>query len=535
MSQTNGHRTHRLREQLSELRLEHRVAELRVELAQTRLAEHWGGWGWGGGAGLDQQFGQQPGMDFAPALIAGNRMGRRDGRNLPFLWTEINMDLARGQARRLATENRIAIGILEHLAGFTVKTGFEYEGRPKKGMEKDATAVEVARVLQQVADEFIELNEWQVREKESCWWAVVDGERFLRTFAQDDGSTLVREIDPEQVGQPPGHAADPHCLYGIRTDPRDVETVLEYFITYDGLDYETVPGAEVVWMKRNVPRTVKRGLSDFYSTAPAQQQLEKLLDNMTAAGSVQSAIAWIEQFAQANAATVGAAAANRRDQNRPQALNPWTGRPANYQRYEAGSILAVGAGKEYLPPPQAVGASVHIQIVQAGLRAIGNRWCMPEYMVSGEADEVVANAMVSGSPFVTKIECEQALAFKPFFLRVLWTAVRNAANHGRFRAGGRTLTYPEVRQLVDLHATPPKVAVSAKADDWAVDSGLLDKGAMSLQTLRARHDLDSDQERANLLQEPLPKPAPPGQPGQPGAAGGQPSASPFFPPRIAAG
>jgi hypothetical protein len=386
--------------------------------------------------------------------------------------------------------------------------GFEYEARPRKGWEKDPTAVECAKALQQVAGEFIELNEWPVREKESCWWAVVDGERGLRTFAQADGATLVREIDPEQVGQPPGHAADPHCLYGIRTDPRDVETALEYFITYDGLEYETVPAAEVVWMKRNVPRTVKRGLSDFYSSAPALEQLVKLLDNMTTAGSVQAAIAWIEQYLQGQRRERRGRGGQQARPEPAAGPQPVDGQALQLPALRAGLDPVVGGGKQYLPPPQAVGASVHIQIVQAGLRAIGNRWCMPEYMVSGEADEVVANAMVSGSPFVTKIECEQALSFKPFFLKVLWVAARNAANHGRFRVAGRQLplTYAEVRALVDLHATPPKVAVSAKADDWAVDSGLVDKGAMSLQTLRARHDLDSDQERANLLQEPVPRP-----------------------------
>ncbi len=541
MSQTNGHfqSPAALREQIESARLQIELNQLRTEAHQQRLEENWwGGTGWGGVAG-DGIFGsgfdpQTPrGWGTPAALIAGNKQGRRDGRNLPFLWTEVNMDFARGQARWLAVENKLAQGALGNLRNYTVRTGYTYEGRPAKGWEQDGTAVEAARILQDVVDEFADLNQWPQRERECLYWSVVDGERFIRSFPQPDGTTLVRDIEPEQVGQPPGHAADPHCLQGIQTDVRDIELPLAYFATYDGLAFETIPAAEVSHLKRNVPRSVKRGLSDFYSTGESLDAVQKLIHNMEVAGGVQAAIAWIEQFAQAGAATASAAAAARRDASRPQTTDPLTGKSPNYQRYQAGSIPLVGGGKEYLPPPVPVGASVHIQIVQAALRAIGARWNMPEYMISGDSSNAnYASTLVSGSPFVTAVECEQDI-YKTYFLRVLWTAVRNAANHGRFRIAGRILTPEEVEHLCDLHATPPKVAIANKSEEYTVDSGLVKDGAMSLQTLRARHDLDSDQEAANRKKEPPPAAQPPAGQAPPNAGGGQ-GAGPFFP-RLGAG
>ena len=52
---------------------------------------------------------------------------------------------------------------------------------------------------------------------------------------------------------------------------------------------------------------------------------------------------------------------------------------------------------------------MHVQIVQAGLRALGNRWDMPEYMISGDSSNAnYASTLVSGAPFVTGIEWEQS-------------------------------------------------------------------------------------------------------------------------------
>lgn len=521
MSATNGHA--KLIEQVKEQRLHLQLAGLKREVAQTRLQEnYWSALGMGGWGNPFDPALQASGLGGAGALIAGNKTGRRDGRNLPFLWTEIHYDFSRGQARWLAVENKYAIGILNNLRNYIIRTGFTWEGRPRKQYKQDGTAKAIAGILDTVLSEFSILNSWPQREREILYWAVVDGEQFQRSFAQDDGTTLVREILPEQIGQPPSYAADTHCLYGIETVPHDIETPLAYHATYDGLDFERIPAAEVSHLKRNVPRSVKRGLSDFHSTDESIDGVAKLVNNMVVTGGTQAAIAWIEQFVAASANTAATAAAARRDQNRPNSQDPFTGKTPNRQRYDAGSIPLVGGGKTYLPAPQAVGASVHIQIVQAALRAIGVRWCMPEYMISGDVTQMAElSALASGSPFTVNGECEQD-TLKTFFLRILWIAVKNAAKHGRFLVNGHRHTFEEVQALCDIHGTPPKIAIANKGEEFTVDKGLVEAGAMSLQTLRARHDLDNDQEVANLKVEPVPKP---GQPGQ-AEGGSQPAGSP---------
>ena len=97
------------------------------------------------------------------------------------------------------------------------------------------------------------------------------------------------------MGQPPGRGVD--CLDGIECEPHDIEVPLRYHITYDGHDYERIPACDISHLKRNVPRYVKRGLPDFYSTGESFDLTSKLLKNMARLMQARSraAIAWIEE------------------------------------------------------------------------------------------------------------------------------------------------------------------------------------------------------------------------------------------------
>ena len=178
---TNGHApdTATLREQIEQQRLVGELAHLKAEAAQARLLENaWGGFGgWGWGDGFDPQL-RHAGLGTATDLIAGGKQGHVGGRNLPFIWTEVHRDLARGQARWLTTENMIAQGALNKLERYTVRTGFTYEGRPRKAYTKDAnTAAECARIMQQAPTMTpSNLNSWPQRESEIVRYSIQDGE-----------------------------------------------------------------------------------------------------------------------------------------------------------------------------------------------------------------------------------------------------------------------------------------------------------------------------------------------------------------------
>lgn len=536
MSATNGHAPKPISEQLRETRQAVRLERARQELVSLRAANYsavralsegydgYSGYSWGDLVDPMDAFRDADLQSGFPFLDRG--YARRDGYNRPFLWSDLDLDLTRSTARWLATKNQLAIGALGNLRNYTVKTGFKYDAKPKEGVA-DPIAPVLAEQVNRCLKEFHQINQWPQRERSAFWRSRRDGEVMIRHFPQRDGCTWVRFVEPETVYKPLGSPMD--WTWGIRTDPDDIERKLEYAVHYHGPDMDIdfvkedcddLPSSEagMTMLALNVDECVKRGLSDFYCTGESLDLVKKLLRNLGVAGGIQAAIPWIEQFEQANAATVQAQVQQARDQNRVYNNQPVTGKPINFQKYEPGSILKVGKGKTYVPAPQPAGASIHIQIVQAGLRSVGARWQMPEYMISGDSSNAnYASTLVSGSPFVNAIECEQSV-YVVFFLRSQWIAVRNAARAGRFRIGDRKFTFEEIKRLVDIHCTPPQVAIANKQEEASIDHEDMDRGVLSIQTRREKLGLDGTKEDQNLREKPLPQPG--------SAASGAPGASP---------
>lgn len=521
MTTANGHangQQPKLSDLQEQLRIVRTQKAIRKHQAELKLLESFSasytGLNWGD---LVDPFDAYRDADNLRAFPIGARDDRRDGRNRPFVWSDLDLDFIRGQARWLTTRNEFAIGALGNLRNYTIKKGYTYEAKPAKGFAKDAVATELARQVQEVSDDYGDINLMPKRERSSFWRSRRDGDLFWRHFAQEDGTTLVRFIEAEQVRQPLGSPNS--WLFGIHTDEQDIENVISYAVSYyDPDDWEDVPAGDVCHLKLNVDECVKRGISDFFCTADAFDEVRKLLRNMRITGGVQAAIAWIEQFETATASSVQAQVQAARDQNRtyyPQAV---TGKEVNYQRFDPGNVVKVGKGRNYLNAPLANNTTQHIGIVQAALRALGVRWCMPEYMISGDASNGnFASILVAGSPFVNAIECEQD-DYAIFFLRSRWIAIRNAAHAGRFVVNDRRFTFEEVQKYVDIHVTPPQVAIVNKAEESTIDHQDLADGVTSIQQIQAKRGYDT----AKIAQDRREQPPPP--PG--GQAGGAPPAGP---------
>lgn len=540
-AETNGHQPGlpELKEQLRTLRAQKAIKKLQAEVkileafSPSFTDNQFGG--------LVDPFDAFRDADSLRAFPIGNRDDRKDGRNRPFVWADLDLDYIRGQARWLETRNPIAQGIITNLRNFTIKTGYKWEAQPTPRKATDKIAIALADQVQVVIDDFSDINMLPLRERSALVRSVVNGESIMRFFAQEDGTTLTRWIEPEQIRQPLG--SPPNWLFGVETDPYDIEQVIGYAVAYhDPNDWEYVPAGDVAFLKRNVPENVKRGVSDFFSTADALDGTWKLIRNMRESGAAQAAIAWIEQFDAANQATVQASVQAARDQNRtyyPQAV---TGKDVNYQRMEPGTVVKTGKGRTYVPAPLAANTTQHVSIAQASLRALGCRWALPEFMVSGDAsNNNFASILVAGSPVVNAIECEQDV-YRWYFLRWRWTAVRNAARAGRFVVNGRVYTEHEIQALVDIHGTPPQVAISNKQEDATIDKQDLETGVTSVQTIRAKRGLDNDKIRQDRKEEPPPAPqgagpgdGPPEAPAnkQGAAPGGAASSPGFFPRRSA--
>lgn len=496
MSEANG--THA--PTLDALREQYRLARAQARLAQARqeaqLWESLGAPGLNMGDLLNPWgFRQDPFGGLWLPLAQGNTASRQDGRNFPHVMTDADLDRQRAGARWLCAKNDLAIGAVKTLRNYTVKKGYDYEAQPAPGHADDARAVSLASQVQRLIDRHSDVNGLKARERSAFTRAVRDGEAFVRHFAQNDGTTLVRFVEAEQV-RDPGYLG-PCGTFGVETDEYDIETPLAYHVTYDGTAHERVPADEISHLKRNVDECIKRGVSDFFSAGEPFDDVHKLLRNMRRGGALLAAIAWIEQFENTTGAQLSAHQSALKDLARPSGEHPLSGRRVDYQTMDPGTIVRTQKGKTYLPPPLAGNTSNFTGIIQACLRSVGVRWCMPEYMVSGDASNAnYSSTLVSGSPFVNAVECEQD-DFGLFFLRWRWIAVRNACAAGLIRAD-----FDEVQALVDIHYTPPQVAVANEAEQASIDHQDIAAGVMSIQTRRARRGLDDDHEDKNIAEKP---------------------------------
>jgi hypothetical protein len=418
--------------------------------------------------------------------------------------TDEDLDRMRSLARSLQDENPLVQGVTGKLVNYTVKTGYTLEPRPRTRFIEDVVAQELAQIALEVIEEFDELNGWAKRERLSVLHSVVDGEKLHRHFPQLDGSTIVRPIEPEQIRKPQGSPW--FWDFGIRADPHDAETALAYAVHYSPFqhqdDWEEVPATDVTHLKRNSRELTKRGTSDLFSTSGLFTDTLKLLRAMQRGGELQAMIAWVEEYDGVTQDSARAAVNEQRDRNMPRIQHPLSGKEDNLTRYASGSILHVPKAKQFKPAPLAQNVNPHVMIEQACLRALGNRWDMPEYMVSGDASNAnYSSTLVAGSPFVNAIECEQS-GYAEFFVASHWIAIRNAAAVGRFSIAGHRYTVQEIRHLIKLHWTAPQVAIVDKLAQAQVDQIDLANGVVSIQTVRAKRGYDNDQERRNLADEP---------------------------------
>lgn len=495
-----------LQQKIREARARQRLARLEAE---AQLLEAWGvepspgyptpyldpfdfqrfGWGVGGfaaGGGINS---------------AGNRTSRQDGADRPFFWSETDLERSRGLARWLATKNMLAVGALNALKNFTVKQGYQYACVAAKGWANDPVAQQLAEQVQRLIDQFSLLNGLPRRERSAFLRSRRDGETLVRFFDQGDGTTFVRFVLPEQLRQPLGSPSN--WSYGIETDAQDIETPLRYALDYNGdEDFCYVPADEIAHLKLNVDEEVKRGLSDFYCTSDAFDETSKLLRNMRITAGVQSAVAWYERFMSASSDALSTLGGKRKDLNRPQVQHPFSGRTLDYEHFEPGQVRLINGNREFLPAPLAQNTSQHISIAASSMRALGVRWNLPEFIISGDAsNNNFASILIAGSPFVNSVECEQD-EYSLFFLRWRWTAVRNAARARLFRVGTRVFSFAEIQQLVEIHATPPSVAISNKGEETERDHRDLAARVVSIQHLREKRGYDNDKIRQELAEEP---------------------------------
>lgn len=438
-------------------------------------------------------------------LPGGDGQDRKEGRAGPFVRTETELTQLRDMARIIAKSNPFGINIVDTIVDFVVG-----EGMAATVMSKEEADKKLVQEAQNVVDELYSEISFEELQQELVDRAVVDGEYFLRYFPRDDAW---RTVEPEQVAQPMG-SPDKEYLFGVHTPAGDVAgDARGYAVWYDTPDdWEEVPATELLHCKRNVYRSTRRGLSDFFALPEALDGAVRLIRNMREGGAVQSAIAWIEQYESASQSAVDGAKRVNRDFQRPNQY----GRTLNHQRFAPGTIPLIPKGKSYLPAPAAINAAAHAGLVQVVLRSICVRWGMPEYFSGDASNANYSSTLVAGSPFVRRAKRWQRF-FRTRFLEIIWVALRVAHDSGRFGSIG----WERFCCLIDVQLEAPTPELANALQDAQVDQIDMQAGVLSRKTRRLKRGLDDEQERQSLAEEP--PIAPPAAPQQGGGAGA------FFP------
>lgn len=429
---------------------------------------------------------------FALAYPITQPTDRRWGGNFPFWYSEQQLGLIRAQARLLATMSPNAQGLLNGLCSYVIGTGYQYDVVTKPNRE---IPDKVLTDIQDAIDRFIDDNAWSELEQELFTRSRQDGEFFLRLFPQNNGRMMVRVIEPEQVFMPPGSQLANYG-YGIKTDPDDVCNVISYSVSYiapggeggdSAMACEDVPADEIVHCKVNVPRNIKRGLTDFsYDTLDAFMVASKLRNNLGEGAAVQAAIAGVRQHDAASFNQVDTFVNTNTDYAN---YSPVTQRATSFEQIKSGTFIDIPKGMNYVPPPSAANPDAHLNIFQALLRSAGNRHNAPEWLVSADAsNNNYASSMTAESPFLRHCKRLQKFYERPF-IRVIKAAIQNAIDAGRLPL--------KILDHVDITATAPQLEVQDQAGAANANQIYVSMGIKSRQTVAQELGLDWDTELTN--------------------------------------
>jgi capsid protein len=443
---------------------------------------------------------------------------RRHGRNRPIFQTEAQLAMIRGAARIVAQTAPMAIGALEALGNYVIGKGFTYEvaDRSRAGRHSPDG---LAECVQDVLDEFCDVNDWVGdRERELHNRVRRDGEAFTALYPDKNGIARTRFIEPERVTEP-GNATDFEqwlaaavpldWVFGVVTHECDIETVVGYHVLWnpEGTDFDFLPNDDfqlalrlgsglMEHIKVNTDRNVKRGLPDMWAVLTDLVGENKLRDAVAMGSAMRAAVPWITQMPPGTTPQM----AQQTSHDFAASLNGTRGGASTGRtRIKKGSVFTVPKGQEYKPLPDGQEES-SVAAAQYIMRAVGTRWNMPEYMISGDASNAnYSSTLIAESPFVKAREADQRF-FVSRFRRIFRKVLAIAAHAGRFEAFG-IRDVEQLQRLIELQIVPPTVATRdglATAQAAAVYKQL---GVLSNRTIAAKAGEDYETERKHMHED----------------------------------
>lgn len=496
-----------LREEVERLRLEAEATALRAMLGQERRSRgllEWGELLLDPLAALRGEEAYLGAGAFSPHVSRPH--DRINGDFAPHFRNELELATIRGGGELLASSDAAAVGALEALTSYVIGVGYQQTATPKT--PDDA---QLARQCQGVLDEFYERE---------GWWGGLDAELFQRLRSAGEcfvwlrpeagGFVSVDVLEPSWVMAPPspgeleaayGLPVGLNWSYGVATAPRRPAQPLAYYVQLEGQasDEEVIDAAAMLHLRANVPRNVKRGLSDFYAGREWLDAVRKLLRNTLSGAAIQASIALLRKWDEGLRPGDIRSATDAAVEFVSSLPNQGGGgtRGVSTERYYPGKIVDVKGGDVAPGPMGTSAAGIYLQVVQAGLRQAALRWNMPEYMISGDASNAnYASTLVAESPFVKFCERQQAVQAAAE-TRVSYRVIEQAVQAGRIAASG----LEEIRARVTLDVETPQVATRDLLAEHQRRAGQYNAGLLSRQTWAAAEGLDYDEEQRRRGEE----------------------------------
>ena len=461
--------------------------------------------GFGDWIGNDPRYGDPDYQDSGyPIDLTGDRQG---GMDRPVFQNEIDLARIRGMGRWLCNEIPPAIGVQRNLVNYVIGSSWSYEATAKDEADK-----KLAESVNVFIEDWIEHNAFVGGlDREIYRRDIRDGETLASLVRElgDDGMSRCEIEEVSGLKQPadtrdleafitrrfriPCDECRTDWTFGVHSLWGRPWAVFGYHVVRDGAgnDWDYIPEYRAEHFRSSATdRNVKRGVSEYWPVERHLRKGDKVFTATADGSAVQARIAWIRELAEGHARSTVSPV----DGYVPVSS---LGAPRQVQavNYTSPVSITVPAGQKYLAGP--MGSQRNPNLILAGqavLRLAGVRWCMPEWMVSGDAsNNNFSSSLVAESPFVKSAEAEQH-TFKRQAVSLLWKAVRIAFEAGRFDIG----SFAELRRRVMLNATPPEIATRDPLQKSQQDEIQIRAGIKSRRTAAQEDGLDFDEQVANM-------------------------------------
>lgn len=429
---------------------------------------------------------------------------REDGKYFPYYEREVDLAIMRATSRELEAYFPRVLSVLEMLGDYVFGEGFTYtvQAKPKVNAPEDL----IVRA-QTVIDEFNDHNDWTgVGDLENDRRARGDGESIIVLEENPSGPPDLEFVEPDYLTEPVRKVELSDSLqvkgrhswsFGVLTKHRKSRPIAYHFV-FDGVgrDWDVKDANHVVHTKRNVIRSAKRGVSDYFTNRKDIENEEKLRENTGVGAAVQAAIAFIRQHRQGTT---------------PEGISSYlsgiatnsfshTGRDGSTQTRQVeqlrpGTVKDIPEGMEYQAGPLGTLRSpVFVEVAQFLLRALAGRWAFPEYMISGDASNAnFSSTLVSESPFVKARERDQRF-YKKHDSTMLWKVLRIAWAQGRLTD---RWNWRDVVGMLEINIHAPEAASRDKLKIAQTNAVEFQNGILSRRTWATESGRDFDEETEN--------------------------------------